>query len=203
MRMESMTKTEEKIILAATDIFLEKGKDGARMQEIADRAGLNKAMLHYYFRSKDNLYYEVFGAQIQKFFDDLSDAIGETDNFSDFLWVFISNYIDFVAPKNKLVRFILWEIEKGGNMVANILKQNLHDGNQQNNFLVQKVEKAIQEKQIRSVDPVNFVISLIGMCVFPFIGRPILENVYESTRILTPEFLEQRKYEVYHLIWDG
>ena len=48
--------TEEKIFEAATDVFVEKGMDGARMQDIANQAGINKALLHYYYRTKDNLF---------------------------------------------------------------------------------------------------------------------------------------------------
>ncbi|MDZ7635635.1 MAG: helix-turn-helix domain-containing protein [Bacteroidales bacterium] len=57
---EPDSHTKEKIFLAASEIFEEKGHSGARMQEIADRAGINKALLHYYFRSKDQLFKAVF-----------------------------------------------------------------------------------------------------------------------------------------------
>ena len=64
--MEIPTQTEKKIIEAATTVFSEKGKDGARMQEIADTAGINKALLHYYFRSKNKLFKIVFLYQFKK-----------------------------------------------------------------------------------------------------------------------------------------
>ena len=52
--------TEEKILTAAKQVFLTRGMDGARMQDIADEAGINKALLHYYFRSKDQLFEKIF-----------------------------------------------------------------------------------------------------------------------------------------------
>lgn len=58
--MDKDLTTEQKILEAARKIFLEKGLDGARMQDIADKAGINKAMLHYYFRSKDKLFEQIF-----------------------------------------------------------------------------------------------------------------------------------------------
>ena len=57
---ENDKQTEEKIFEAATDVFIEKGMDGARMQDIADHAGINKALLHYYYRTKDRLFNAVF-----------------------------------------------------------------------------------------------------------------------------------------------
>ncbi|MCB0293033.1 MAG: helix-turn-helix transcriptional regulator, partial [Calditrichaeota bacterium] len=65
--MKYSSETERKIVEAASTVFLEKGKTGARMQAIADRAGINKALLHYYFRSKDRLYQEVFERQVETF----------------------------------------------------------------------------------------------------------------------------------------
>ena len=57
---ENDKQTEEKIFEAATDVFVEKGMDGARMQDIANHAGINKALLHYYYRTKDHLFNAVF-----------------------------------------------------------------------------------------------------------------------------------------------
>ena len=65
------SETEKRILQAATEVFLQKGMGGARMQEIADKAGINKAMLHYYFRSKDRLYEQVFTGQLEHFFNGL------------------------------------------------------------------------------------------------------------------------------------
>ena len=88
--METNIKTEEKIIEAATKIFLEKGKDGARMQEIADRAGINKALLHYYFRSKEKLYQEVFSNELKHFFTSILGTIKERQDFKEFIQTFIN-----------------------------------------------------------------------------------------------------------------
>ncbi len=63
------THTRDKIFRSATQVFEEKGYSGARMQEIADRAGINKALLHYYFRSKDQLFMAVFQVLIRKMFE--------------------------------------------------------------------------------------------------------------------------------------
>ena len=83
--MESTTETEAKIIQAATEVFLEKGKDGARMQEIAQKANINKALLHYYFRSKDKLYEKVFREKVFNFLDELFSSVPETNEIKTVL----------------------------------------------------------------------------------------------------------------------
>ena len=75
---ENEKLTEEKIFEAATDVFVEKGLDGARMQDIADHAGINKALLHYYFRTKDKLFNAVFEMIAKKIFKKFAPVFDET-----------------------------------------------------------------------------------------------------------------------------
>ncbi|MBK9511763.1 MAG: helix-turn-helix transcriptional regulator [Cytophagaceae bacterium] len=73
--------TEEKIFLAAENEFMEKGFDGTRMQAIADRAGINKAMLHYYFRSKDALFEKIFQEKIKLIFPKIGEDVKKKESF--------------------------------------------------------------------------------------------------------------------------
>uniref|UniRef100_UPI002600CD9D TetR/AcrR family transcriptional regulator n=1 Tax=uncultured Chitinophaga sp. TaxID=339340 RepID=UPI002600CD9D len=76
--METASNTEQLIIAAAKKIFFQKGLSGARMQDIADEAGINKAMLHYYYRSKDKLFDMVFQSAMGEMMVDIK-AILEKD----------------------------------------------------------------------------------------------------------------------------
>ena len=157
------TETEIKIIAAATEIFLQKGKDGARMQEIANKAGINKALLHYYFRSKDKLFEKVFYKEVRTMLNITLDSVTETDNFEEFLQLFISNYIDNVALRKKLFRFILWESENFMENVTDQFSQVFKNRGFQQNPIILRVKKAIADGQIRKLDPNNFALSLISM----------------------------------------
>src|SRR5690625_3348145 len=77
MSMEK--ETEEKIFKAAQRVFQEKGFAGARMQEIADEAEINKSMLHYYYRSKEKLFLMVFQAAARKIFPDLAEILSNEE----------------------------------------------------------------------------------------------------------------------------
>lgn len=197
------TETENRILQAATEVFLHKGKGGARMQEIADKAGINKAMLHYYFRSKDRLYEQVFILQLERFFTSFVDAIPETDDVRAFLEHFVEAYMNYIAANEGLVRFIIWEIQSGAQLMPQFMKSLFSKRGYRKPLFLLKIEKAIADGQIREVEPVNFVISLIGLCAYPFIARPILEKVFNGVAISSDDFLAKRKTEILNLLWNG
>jgi len=201
--MEGYTKTEEKIIEAATEIFLEKGKDGARMQEIAERAGINKALLHYYFRNKKNLHSEVFKKEVQNFFDGLFSAMSSEKDFEAVLQNFINSYIDKLAQRPEIIRFIIWEIQQGSGFFADLMEEIFKEHHFLKMPLAEKIEEAISVGRIRSLDPVQLTFSIIGMCVFPFIASPILEKVFRDTQIYSETFLKKRKEEIFNMVWNG
>ena len=93
---QEYTETEKKIFLAALEVFGREGRNGARMQQIADLAGINKALVHYYFRSKDKLYEEVLSYVVDHFLTDL----GRTLENSDKILLKIANQsLDFLNEK--------------------------------------------------------------------------------------------------------
>jgi TetR/AcrR family transcriptional regulator len=201
--METTTETEAKIIQAATDVFLEKGKDGARMQEIAQKADINKAMLHYYFRSKDKLYETVFRERVFKFLDELFSSVPATDDIKVVLKQFTENYLDLISSHPELVRFIMWEIKQGGQYMSDALG-DIADKHGFAKFpFLEKVQNAINTGTIRPLDPLHLIISVLGMCVYPFIAQPLLENAIPGVRVSSPVFLQKRKEEIFSLIWQG
>jgi TetR/AcrR family transcriptional regulator len=201
--MELATQTEAKIIQAATEVFLEKGKDGARMHEIAQRADINKALLHYYFRSKDKLYETVFRERVFRFLDELFSSVPETDDIKTVLKEFVENYIDLISTHPELVRFILWEVRQGGQYMGDALKDIFAKHGFTKFPFLEKVQNAINAGTIRPLDPLQLIISVIGVCVYPFIAQPLLENAIPGVQVTSPAFLQKRKEEIFKLIWEG
>jgi len=201
--MEERSKTEKKIINAATELFLEKGKDGARMQEIADRAGINKALLHYYFRSKTKLHEVVFSNELKTFFNGVLGTFKENEDFQTFVKSVVHHYIDNISKHPKLTQFILWEIEKGGENLSKIILQTMKENNFQSNQILDKIQNEISAHRIRKIDPPNLMVSLIGMCLFPFIAKPIIERIIPGINVTSAKFLHRRKEEIFHLVWNG
>lgn len=173
------------------------------MQEIADRAGINKALLHYYFRSKDQLYKKVFETTLKNFFGEFLDAILETDDPVQFLKGFIENYIDALSRRPEIIRFILWEIGQGGANFGKVAQAIFAERGFSEIPFPAIIQQAINKGEIRPLDPVQFMLSAIGMCLYPFLAQPILEKLFSGIQVNSPVFLEARKKEVFDLIWNG
>ena len=176
------TSTEEKIIEAARKVFLEKGYAATRTRDIAEEAGINLALLNYYFRSKEKLFQLVMVEKLQHLFSVVLPIVNNDElTLEQKLETLAENYIDLLIDNSDLPIFILSEIRanperfKDRLQVQHILK---------NSSLVRQ----IQEKR-PDVEPVHFIVSLLGMTIFPFIAKPILFS--DTTRFNT--LMEERK----------
>lgn len=203
--------TEEKIIKAATEIFVQKGRHGAKMQEIADKAGINKAMLHYYFRSKEKLYAHIFEKVFVKNFGELHGLFSPEIPFFEALKNFTDQYIDKIDKNPNIPLFIIRELGEGAETAINILQNALRRGEfQLPEAFKESFIKAAANNEIRSVDPLQFIVSVIGMCVYFFIAEPIFSNVFlhvykmENDSAFDREaFIKERKEAIFDLIYNG
>src|SRR5512143_197254 len=117
MRLELQTElsdTEKKIFTASLAVFAEYGKEGARMQDIADRAGITKALVHYYFRSKDRLFEKVFEYIFRTYLSQIGEAVAEAPDFRTSLKRFIDTYIDLVAANPVIFNFMFHQLASPG-----------------------------------------------------------------------------------------
>jgi AcrR family transcriptional regulator len=105
--MSREQNTEDKIVAAAKTVFIKKGMDGARMHEIADEAGINKALLHYYFRTKDKLFEKVFAIVFKDVFQVLENAVANEMDFEQFIEGFITQYIKLLKSKPFIPNFVV------------------------------------------------------------------------------------------------
>ena len=201
--MEISSETEQKIIDAATTVFSEKGKDGARMQEIADKAGTNKALLHYYFRSKNKLFRIVFIYQFKKLISSIFSAIDDDDNFYHFIHTFVSSYVRYINKRKNLLRFVIWEIGKEDPDLFSNVKSAFIELGYSDNPIIEKTKKAIESGQIKAIDPVHFTVSLLAMCVFPFITYQFIGKIIPGADVDNPDFINKRADEIIRVIWDG
>lgn len=185
--------TEEKILEAALQIFSMKGKDGARMQEIADLAGINKALLHYYFRTKDGLYDQVFEYVISKLVRSFGSSLQNAPNFETLLRTFISNYIDFVNGNLAVVRLMVTEHLAGGERATPRIMSMMQSANAPLRLFVDRMKEAASRGEIRRVDPHQTLITVISSCVFFFLVYPTVEALVPLARERRDQFVEERK----------
>ena len=187
--------TEEKIYEAARRIFILKGMQGTRMQEIADEAGMNKALLHYYFRSKENLFKAVFKDTFSKFFSKVRETLVSEVSTSEKLIVFIDYYIDLIQANPYVPQFIINEINRD----PQVLKSQMFESGIEPQHIIELLTNGKGDRS--QMDPRHLVVSLLGMLIFPFAGRPLLQMVYFNN---DPEaynqFLSERKEIVKKMI---
>ena len=198
-----MIRTEDKIIDAARRIFREKGKDGARMQEIADLAGINKALVHYYFRSKDILFDRVFETELKEVLHHLLTTVNDRTDFYTFIHDFVQTYLNNIAPRRNVIRFVLWEADNKQDQFFVYLSESFKEHGYTENPIIRRITKAIDSGEIRRCDPVNLVLSILSMAIFPFIAAPILERIFPGLDISDQDFIDHRTSELTGFIWNG
>jgi len=191
------SSTEEKIYEAARRTFILKGMEGARMQEIADEAGMNKALLHYYFRSKENLFKAVFKDIFSKFFSRVRGTLNSDISAKEKLMVFIDNYIDLIAANPYVPQFIINEINRD----PKVLKSIMFESGAEPQRILDMFLVEVQANNSSKIDPRHIVVSLLGMMIFPFAGRPLLQMIYFNDNAEAyNQFLSERKEIVKNMI---
>lgn len=195
---EKQKDTEQQILIAARRVFIEKGLDGARMQEIADEAGINKALLHYYFRSKDKLFEMIFQEEIGKFLPKMITLMSAPEiSFEDKIKTFVSNYISIFINNPFLAPFILREIHRN--------PDNIHQYFVKAGINIDHIKIGIgmlgQQLNMSFEEARHFIINMISLCIFPFAGRPLIEKLlFQNDKSAYNQFLEQRKTIVTNFI---
>jgi AcrR family transcriptional regulator len=183
-------ETEERILDSARDVFHERGYDGARMQEIADRAGINKALLHYYFRSKDQLFETIFKATVSKFLPAVLQNLAGVETVSVKIHRFVSSYIDTLKANPFIAAFILHELNRNPDRVRGFIPPLVMA--KMAPFLDQ-ISREMDAGTIPKSDPRHFLVNMFSMCIFPFIANPILKSVLSMDADAYDRFLEERK----------
>ncbi|HPS72227.1 MAG TPA: TetR/AcrR family transcriptional regulator, partial [Bacteroidales bacterium] len=160
--------TEEKIKEAARKVFQKKGYAGTRTRDIADEAGVNLALLNYYFRSKEKLFDLIMGETMQLFFQSMKGLINnENTTLDEKLQDLTNRYIDLLSTQPELPIFILNEIQ----MNPKGLSERM--GLQQvviGSFILKQFRTDLNIKDIPDSALLQLIVNIIGMMVFPFIG---------------------------------
>ena len=185
------TSTEEKIKNAARLVFHKKGYAATRTRDIADEAEINLALLNYYFRSKEKLFDIIMMESLQGFRQNVEDILNnEKTSLEKKIEILASSYIDLLINEPDIPLFILSELRN--NPQALIAKMNPKNALLNSCFLKQ-FQQAVKQGKIAPIPPLHFIMNLIGMIVFPFVGRPILSHVGGLKNDDFNTLMEQRK----------
>jgi AcrR family transcriptional regulator len=201
VKIKTEKTTEEKILAAAKKVFISKGMSGARMQDIADEAGINKALLHYYFRSKEKLFEVIFLEAAQKLFPKINSIFESDMPLFQKIEHFSEEYITVMAENPYLPLFVLNEINQDPKTFLNKIwgKQNLP---RPQKFLEQ-IEKEVRKGTIKKVSPLHLLMNLISLSVFPFVAKSMFQFTLGLDELQYRAIMEQRKKEIPKFIIDS
>lgn len=183
-------ETEEKIFEAARIIFQEKGFEGARMQEIADNAGINKSMLHYYYRSKDNLFFEVFKAGIKKIVPQLLTILNKEIDLKSKINEIVEFYYFTFDEHPQLPSFVIYEMNQNTERFKDFVSSH---GFELPQSYIDQVHLAIQEKRIKDIAPHQLLMNIISLCLMPIVAKNMVQMLFKLDDANYLQFLEERR----------
>lgn len=182
--------TEEKIKHAALKIFTKKGFAAARTRDISEEAGINLALLNYYFRSKEKLFELVMTETLRGFMKGMLEILNDTEtSIEEKVDIFVTRYSELLIQQPDLPLFIFNELKMNPEQLASKLGgEGLFKS-----YFVKQVKEAMDNGKIPRMHPLHFIMNMVGLTVFPFIGAPLLRHLSGVDPKTFNTLVEERK----------
>lgn len=192
--------TEEVIFEAACRVFQHKGYAGARMQEIAEEADINKSMLHYYYRSKDKLFKKVYQREMGRFFPVIFGVMDSDMPLDEKIESLIDAYYTFLESNPKLPQFIIHEMNQNPERLKNFIEQkSIHPPQK----FFEQVQAEIEQGHLDDIEPRQLLVSIIGLIIFPVLAEPMMKAILSLENNGFKMFLKERKEFLLNFILNG
>lgn len=192
--------TEQAILQAAEALFLKQGFAQTTTKQIAQRAGCNQALLHYYYRTKDNLFVQIFEEKVKFIATHFLDINLTAQTLEERISQMVELHFELFRKNPRLVPFLLKEVLSDPVRVAPILDKIKQ-------YMVKifgKIDEALHEEiekgAARPVSTLNVILTLVSLDMAPFIIAPVLQRVLDLTDEQLDEQLDKRKPEVVEIL---
>ena len=201
--MESNQSTEQLILEIAEELFLDKGFALTTTTEIAKRAGCNQAMVHYYFRTKENLFEKLFEKKFVLFTSALSVNPNDNSTLKEKIEYLIYKHLDVISENPKLPFLVINELTTNPTRFENILKKLKEQSILILSSLENELNKEIAAGRIRQVTAFDLVLNILSLNIFMFLAKPILVGIRNFSKEEYDEFVFKRRKEIFTTIWGG
>lgn len=194
-------ETEQRILRAARSVFLRRGTSGARMQDIAEEAGVNQALLHYYFKSKEGLAEAVFRETAGHLVPALIQLLGSDATIEQKVERFVHLYIDTIRESPFIPGYIVAELHFHPERVTALASEmgDVHPAEIMRGYL-RRLGKQIDAEaaagRMKRITPRQLLVNLLSLSVFPFIARPLLGVALDMDDAKFSRFLDERRSEL-------
>jgi AcrR family transcriptional regulator len=195
------TGTEQRILDAAHAVFLRRGTAGARMQEIAAEAGVNKALLHYYFRSKERLAEAVFQRVARRVLPPVFGILGSTDPIEAKVEQVVRHYMTAFQESPYMPGYVLCELNHHPQRILRLMESVTgvpFDGFVPRvlTILGEQIEARVRAGEMRPITAAQFAVNLISLCLFPFAASPLLKVGFGWGQEGFDAFIAERRKEL-------
>ena len=194
-------RTQQRILDAAHAVFVRKGTAGARMQDVAREAGVNQALLHYYFRSKARLSEAVFRRAAAELFPRVFEVMASAARLEDKVARVVQLELDHLSRTPYLPGYIISELthqpERAPQLMAmltGLAPERI--GPQIASTLARQIASRVRAGTMRSIAPEQFIVNLISLCIFPFAARPMLMAMFGMDQARFERFTAARRAEL-------
>ncbi len=195
--MAKNKNTEQKIFDAATELFMEKGVDRTSVRDIASKAGINLALMNYYFRSKENLFDAIFTNLVKENTRELLKILDSDMDLEEKVQNYVNAYIDILTSNPLLVPFFMAIIHRSQDKITKMkMISNLYGTEKFSQQIVDEGKKGT----IRRTDPSHFFVDMISLITFPFAIRPLIMDRNEMSAEDFNLFIHERKEHVTNLL---
>lgn len=201
--MEANINTEQKILEVAESLFLDKGFAMTTTTEIARRVGCNQALVHYYFRTKENLFEKLFEKKFLLFTSAITLNNQKTKGLKDKIEDIITKHLDVIAANPKLPFLIINEITTNPDKFRNILEKLKEESATLLKMLDKELNIEIEKGTIREISSFDLLLNILSLNIFMFVAKPMLQGVKNFTPKEFDEFVLKRREEVFRTVWGG
>jgi AcrR family transcriptional regulator len=195
--------TEELILDAAAKVFTRRGFAAARTEEIAKEAGINRALLHYYYRDKETIFNLIFETRFKEFFGGVFSIVQSQAPLFEKLKQVIEHEINTLIKHPDLARFVIVEIaQQPERLLRYGQKMNINPRAVIESFQKQ-VKEEVDRGVIQAIEGRQLLMNIMSLCIYPFVARPVIKTMMQLDENSFLAMMEQRKKEVYEFIMNA
>jgi TetR/AcrR family transcriptional regulator len=194
--------TEQRILDAAHAVFVRRGTAGARMQEIAAAAGVNQALLHYYFRSKEQLARGAFERAGSQLMPAIVRAMASDTPLDEKVAEVVALEIEHLSRAPYLPGYIIGEVAHHPERAQQLIAAMTHGLTPEEirprvfGTLRRQIDERVSAGTMRAISPESFMVNLVSLCIFPFAARPMLQAMLALDQAGFDRFIARRRRDL-------
>lgn len=191
---------EQQILLVAKDLFVQHGYDGVSTTQLAKAAGCNQALVHYYYRTKQNLFKIIYQQEMNKMLQAIANIPQEDISFDEFIAKIVDMQMEFMKQNNNAPFFLIGELRKNSEAVE-IMQESILNFRQE---ILNKIRTFIQMKQekgeLKEVVVEDLLIDILSLNVISFVGQSFFAQILNMDSTEQELFITRRKEHIKKLI---